>query len=106
MRTRWAHVKQTRTPEATRVARALLVNKDRYVRISLRSGVPWFVIAVIHNGGASGKWDANITNGQPFAMRTTLVPRAEGRSSRGKTPPKPTVDARDDAYQNQRGPLA
>ena len=47
---RWAHAKLTRGPEFTPVAQRLVAAaaKARYLAVSARTGVPWFVIAVIH----------------------------------------------------------
>jgi lysozyme family protein len=49
-----------------------------YKRIESRTGVPWFVIAVIHEREAGGKWSANIANGEPFNRVTRLVPKGRG----------------------------
>ena len=47
---RWAHAKLTRSPEFSPVATRLCAPaaKQRYLAVSARTGVPWFVIAVIH----------------------------------------------------------
>ena len=37
--------------------------KARYVAVANKSGVPWFVIAVIHEREASQSWKANLAQG-------------------------------------------
>ncbi len=45
---RWAHAKLTRSSEFSPVAKLLCAPaaKQRYLAVSARTGVPWFVIAV------------------------------------------------------------
>jgi lysozyme family protein len=52
--------------------------KARYQSLEKQTGVPWFIIAVIHQREASQRWDRNIANGQPFKQKTTIVPKGRG----------------------------
>lgn len=77
---RWAMAKLTRGPEFTPVAKRLTASKARYQGISAKTGVPWFVIAVIHEreSGYDPHFSTNIANGEPWNRETRLVPRGRG----------------------------
>ncbi|MGM5019214.1 hypothetical protein [Tardiphaga sp. 367_B4_N1_1] len=55
-----------------------MANKSIYRELSALTGVPWFVIAVIHQREASGSFGANIANGQAWSKKTTIVPIGRG----------------------------
>jgi len=61
-----------------RRARMLFESKYRYVDISEKTGVPWKVIATIHNMEGRGLFDRQLFNGQKWNRRTTLVPKKRG----------------------------
>lgn len=77
---RWQRAKLTRGPEFTPVAKRLSANKSRYQAISNATGVPWYVIAVIHEreAGYDPNFTRNIANGEPWNRETRLVPRGRG----------------------------
>src|SRR5512139_468886 len=79
---RIANVKRWRLATPTRDfkpdAEKLLANKARYQEVTKRTGVPWFVIAAIHNRESSLRFDCNLANGQPLNIVTTLVPKGRG----------------------------
>lgn len=52
--------------------------KARYVAAEKRTGVPWFVIAVIHEREASQSWSANIAQGDPWNRVSRNVPAGRG----------------------------
>jgi len=58
---RW-NAKLTRGPEFVPAAKRLAAPsaKARYQKISEATGVPWFVIAVIHEREASQRWDRQL----------------------------------------------
>jgi len=62
---RWNAAKLTRGPEFVPVAKRLAAPsaKARYQKISEATGVPWFVIAVIHEREASQRWDRQLGQG-------------------------------------------
>lgn len=62
----------------------LLEGRSRYEAVSRISGVPWYVIGVIHGLEGSYGWDRHLHNGDPLQARTVHVPR--GRPV-GGTPP-------------------
>jgi lysozyme family protein len=75
---RWAKAKLTRGPEFTPVARRLIASKARYQTISDKTGVPWFVIAVIHERESDGDWMANLAQGDPWNRRSVHTPAGRG----------------------------
>jgi lysozyme family protein len=60
------------------VADRLTLGKSRYQAVSKLTGVPWEVIAVIHEREASGRWDTYLGNGQLLSKKTTVVPKGRG----------------------------
>jgi lysozyme family protein len=75
---RWAVVKLTRN--YTSIARALIspIAKARYVAVSKRTGVPWFIIAVIHEREASQNWRTQLGQGDPLDHISVHVPKGRG----------------------------
>jgi lysozyme family protein len=59
-------------------ARRLVAAKDRYLRVAGKTGVPWWVIAVIHQREASQRWDASIAQGDPWDHVSSHVPKGRG----------------------------
>jgi lysozyme family protein len=77
---RWSKAKLTRAAEFGPVAARLaaIVAKARYQTIAARTGVPWFVIAVIHEREASQRWDRGLAQGDPWASVSTHAPKGRG----------------------------
>jgi lysozyme family protein len=77
---RWAHAKLTRSPEFSPVATRLCAPaaKQRYLAVSARTGVPWFVIAVIHERECSQSWMRSIAQGDFWDSKSTHVPAGRG----------------------------
>ena len=77
---RWAVAKLTRS-DFVPVAKRLIANKAPYQAAEAKTGVPWFVIAVIHQREASGSFSAVLHNGEKIigtGKKTTLVPKGRG----------------------------
>ena len=77
---RWAIVR-TLTAKAAAfraTARRLVAAKDRYQAVARNTGVPWYVIAVIHEREASQRWDASLAQGDPWAHVSVHVPSGRG----------------------------
>lgn len=55
-------------------ARKILAGKPRYTEVSELTGVPWFVIGLIHQMEAGCKWGCHLHNGDPLSARTRRVP--------------------------------
>lgn len=77
-RQRWANANLTRGPEFARVCDRLIKGKPRYKAVEKSTGVPWFVIAVAHEREASGSWDANLAQGDPWDEVSRHVPAGRG----------------------------
>jgi lysozyme family protein len=52
--------------------------KERYLSVAASTGVPWAVIAVIHQREASQSWAANIAQGDSWNKRSVHVPAGRG----------------------------
>jgi lysozyme family protein len=77
-RQRWQSAKLTRATEFAPVAKRLVTAKARYQEVERIAGVPWFVIAVIHQREASQRWDRSIAQGDPWDKVSTHVPKGRG----------------------------
>lgn len=53
---------------------ALISAKDRYEAVATEIGMPWHVVAVIHNMEASRDFGRHLHNGDPLTARTTHEP--------------------------------
>lgn len=60
------------------VSRRLIAAKSRYESVRTSSGVPWAVIAVIHQRESSQSWTASLANGDPWNQVTIHVPWGRG----------------------------
>lgn len=77
-RVRWSVAKITRAKEFAPVAKRLVAAKSRYQAVEKRTGVPWFVIAVIHEREASQNWNTQLGQGDPLNKVSTHVPKGRG----------------------------
>ncbi|WP_315731058.1 MULTISPECIES: hypothetical protein [unclassified Bradyrhizobium] len=73
---RWQRAGLTRDFSA--VARRLAANKTRYQGVSARTGVPWHVIAVIHERECSQSWTASLAQGDRWDRVSVHVPAGRG----------------------------
>ena len=73
---RWAKAKLTRNFVA--IAKSLVASKPTYQRVEAKTGVPWFVIAVIHEREASQRWDTQLGQGDPLNKVSVHVPAGRG----------------------------
>lgn len=60
------------------VSHRLVDAKDRYEKVSAKTGVPWPVIAVIHERESSQSWLASLAQGDPWNRESIHVPRGRG----------------------------
>lgn len=75
---RWANAKLTRTSLGASAAIRLMAAKSRYQAVQERTGVPWFVIAVIHERESSQNWSRSLAQGDPWNAVSTHVPAGRG----------------------------
>jgi lysozyme family protein len=90
---RWANVRLTRNFSS--VARHLVTpgHKSRYQAVSAKTGVPWAVVAVIHERECSQDWTGSLAQGDPWDKVSIHVPAGRG-------PFKSWEDAAIDALNN------
>ena len=51
---------------------------DRYRKVSKRTGVPWFVVGLIHKMECDCDFKKGLHNGESWKKETTLVPKGKG----------------------------
>jgi lysozyme family protein len=76
--TRWQNAKLTRKTLSDRVAKSLVDAKKRYQAVEAKTGVPWFVIAVIHERESSQNWGRSLAQGDPWNKASVHVPAGRG----------------------------
>lgn len=60
------------------VAHRLVAAKSRYENVRTESGVPWPVVAVIHQRESSQSWLGSLAQGDPWNAVSIHVPRGRG----------------------------
>lgn len=73
---RWANAKTTRN--FVTIAKNLVAAKPRYQAVEAKTGVPWFVIAVIHMRESSQSWLGSLAQGDPWNKVSVHVPKGRG----------------------------
>src|SRR5579872_3412571 len=75
---RWASAKPTQN--FTSIARRLIAPdaQSRYRAVSAKTGVPWPVIAVIHERECSQDWTRSLSQGDPWDRVSVHVPSGRG----------------------------
>jgi lysozyme family protein len=77
-------VKPEKRDEVEAIVTRIMKNRLAYEELEAASSVPWYVIAVMHNMEAGGRFDRHLHNGDPLTRRTVNVPAA--RPVAGKPP--------------------
>ncbi len=79
---RWnaCEITPSRLSEVNAVAKRLCdpSAKARYQMIEAHTGVPWFIVAVIHEREASQNWNAQLGQGDPLNQISRHVPKGRG----------------------------
>lgn len=65
-------------------ANKIILNRDKYERVQAETGVPWFVVGVIHMRESNCNFSTHLHNGDSLKARTYRVPK--GRPANGKPP--------------------
>jgi lysozyme family protein len=73
---RWAKAKIIR--DASSTARRLVAAKAHYQAVERFTGVPWAIIAVIHEREASQSWSGSLAQGDPWNRVSIHVPAGRG----------------------------
>lgn len=75
---RWANAKLTRAALGDSIAKRLVAAKQRYKTVEAKTGVPWFVIAVIHERESSQNWMRSLAQGDPWNEVSVRIPSGRG----------------------------
>jgi lysozyme family protein len=75
---RWKIAKLARDFGAVARRLASAPAKDRYQSVSAKTGVPWAVIAVIHERECSQDWTRSLAQGDPWNRASVHVPAGRG----------------------------
>ncbi len=67
-------IRGDRRDEVNAAARRILAVRRRYETVSAATGVPWFVIGLLHLREADLDFRGHLHNGDPLSRRTTHVP--------------------------------
>ena len=81
-----AVIQTNRRSEIMQIATKINQNKDRYLEVQQRSGVPWFVIGALHYREANLNFMGHLHNGDNLLMLTVHVP-SDRPFQRPWTPP-------------------
>lgn len=60
------------------ISHRLVAAKGRYQTVEAATGVPWSMIAVIHERESSQSWTASLAQGDPWNKTSIHVPRGRG----------------------------
>lgn len=73
-------IRPDQVPTVNKIANRLIGFKSRYQNVSQVTGVPWFVIAAIHNRESESdiKFESYLGNGESLNHVTRLVPKGRG----------------------------
>ncbi len=70
-----AEINPSRARAVEVAANTIIKNKNKYKEIQSVTGVPWFVVGMIHYRESSFNFKTHLHNGDPLSRRTTHVPR-------------------------------
>ena len=77
-------IRPSRKAAVDKIVRRMAANRRRYEKVAKALGMPWYVVAVIHNMEAGMDFTRHLHNGDPLTARTTHVPA--GRPKAGRPP--------------------
>lgn len=78
-----ADIKTDMLPAARKMAAKMSSNRARYMAVSEATGVPWYVVGLIHTMEAGQNFGCHLHNGDPLAKPTVNVPANRPRKSGG-----------------------
>ena len=73
---RWANTRPIRN--FSPAAKSLVAAKPRYQTVEAKTGIPWFVVAVIHERESDQNWFASLAQGDPWNRVSVHVPAGRG----------------------------
>ncbi len=75
---RWANARLARNFSSVASKLVSAGAKSRYQAVAAKTGVPWAVVAVIHEREASQDWTASLAQGDPWNKVSVHVPAGRG----------------------------
>ena len=70
-------IRHDKIAEVKDVAAKILTGKTKYKALEQITGVPWYVIGLIHSLEASCNFTKHLYNGDPLTARTVQVPKGQ-----------------------------
>ena len=64
--------------DTVEIAKKAIASKARYQAVEKISGVPWYLIAILHMRESDADFDTYLGNGQSIHRKTTIVPAGRG----------------------------
>lgn len=74
----WDRARVTRPKEAAAVAKRIFDLKHEYQKIEKDTGVPWWMVACLHDREAGGNWRLSLAQGDPWNRVSVRVPKGRG----------------------------
>lgn len=74
----WDRAKVTKVKEAAKVANRIFGLKGEYQKIEKDTGVPWWMVACLHDRESGGDWTKSLAQGDPWNRVSTRVPAGRG----------------------------
>lgn len=71
-------IKAGREAEIADFCRRALAGKARYQRVEAKSGVPWWMVAIIAERESGQDWSRSLAQGDPWNRKSTHVPKGRG----------------------------
>src|SRR6266487_686983 len=75
-------IRPNRKAAVDTIIRRMTAKQRRYERIAKALGMPWYVVAVIHDMEAGMDFSRHLHNGDPLTARTTHAPAGRPRTGR------------------------
>lgn len=77
-------IKQDKLGAIQEAANKIVSNKDKYLPLQEKTGVPWYFIGLVHLRESNCNFNTHLHNGDPLTARTVHVPR--GYPKKGTLP--------------------
>src|SRR5256885_17211305 len=71
-------VRPSKVAAFNRIAQKLIANKDRYQKAEKLTGVPWYMIALLHMRESDNDFNTQLAQGDPLHSRSVHVPSGRG----------------------------
>jgi len=71
-------IRPTRLAALERYAKKLVAEKVRYLEVEKLTGVPWYMVALLHMRESDNDFSTQLAQGDPLSRRSTHIPRGRG----------------------------